>query len=218
MSFNNDSDNIYKLLDHVRSHATQNDPHSVVKAIDEFCWKNWMMNVGDRKGQILDTEFLKKRPQNVLELGTYCGYSAVRMARLLPDGGHLYTVDPNTTYADVAKQIVEFAGLTNKVTFVEGTLPKRFGDFRKVYGVDTFDFVFLDHAKDHYLSDFMLLESENFLTKGSVIVADNVLFPGSPDYLKYIQDAPDRYRSVGYDELLEYNDNIKDQVWVSEKL
>jgi predicted O-methyltransferase YrrM len=49
----------------------------------------------DEKGDILDREVQKKNPRSVLELGTYCGYSGTRIARLLPAGGHLITIEMN---------------------------------------------------------------------------------------------------------------------------
>ena len=52
--------------------------------IDKFCWEEkWMMNVGDVKGKILDDAVNQTKPMKALELGTYCGYSSVRIGRLL---------------------------------------------------------------------------------------------------------------------------------------
>ncbi|MEE6527994.1 hypothetical protein FKM82_029824, partial [Ascaphus truei] len=62
-------------------------------------------------GQILDALVLDIRPRCVLELGTYCGYSAVRIARLLPPGARLVTIEMNPHYAQVAREIFEYAGL-----------------------------------------------------------------------------------------------------------
>ena len=45
-----------------------------------------MMNVGDEKGEILDRAIERSSPRLLLELGTYCGYSALRMARVMPAG------------------------------------------------------------------------------------------------------------------------------------
>jgi catechol O-methyltransferase len=210
----NDSEYIYNMLDHVKATATQNDPISILKTIDDYCWKHWMMHVGDRKGLILDNEVEKKQPLNVLELGTYCGYSAIRMANLMPENGHIYSLEINEQYAEIAREIIEFAGMTNKITIVMGTLSDKLDEL-KAKGITYFDLVFLDHWKDQYLSDFKLLESNNMIPQNSVIVADNILYPGAPDYLAYIQASSDKYHNTGYDQMLEYVDNIKDQIWVS---
>lgn len=67
-------------LQYVRTHARKGDPKSVMNAIDKFGWtEQWMMNIGDTKGDILSAEIIKKSPKNVLEVGVYVGYSSVRI-------------------------------------------------------------------------------------------------------------------------------------------
>ena len=51
--------------------------------------QSFMINVGDEKGEILDAAIRRAAPRRLLELGTYCGYSALRMARVMPDGAQL---------------------------------------------------------------------------------------------------------------------------------
>lgn len=68
--------------------------------------------------------------------------------------------------------------------------------------------------KTAYLPDLKLLEENNFIVPGSVICADNVIFPGSPDYLEYVKTSPN-YDSVGHEATLEYDTSIKDEVWIS---
>ena len=66
-------------------------------------------------GQIVDRGRREQRPSVLLELGAYCGYSAVRMARLLLPGARLLTIELNPEYAAITQQMVEFAGLQDKV-------------------------------------------------------------------------------------------------------
>ena len=105
--------------------ATRGDPDSVIEAIHEFGEKQqWLMGVGDLKGRILDsriTEALASKPQGVVvEMGAYCGYSAVRIARLLTDDQRLISLELNPDFAIFATQIVELAGLKHRVDFVVG--------------------------------------------------------------------------------------------------
>ncbi|XP_040261199.1 catechol O-methyltransferase A-like isoform X1 [Bufo bufo] len=101
-----------RILQHVQRSAKQGDALSVITAIDSYCSKvEWAMNVGDKKGEILDTVVLETRPRYVLELGTYCGYSTLRIARLLPPGARLITIEMNPHYAQVAREIFQYAGL-----------------------------------------------------------------------------------------------------------
>jgi catechol O-methyltransferase len=64
------------------------------------------------------------------------------------------------------------------------------------------------------LSDFRILEIYGLIKPGTVIVADNILYPGAPDYKAYLMSNGD-YENVCYETLLEYTSNIKDQVLVS---
>lgn len=57
-------------------------------------------------------------PSVALELGTYCGYSAVRISRLLKAGARLLTVEFNPEFAAIAKQMIEFAGVQDKVNTI----------------------------------------------------------------------------------------------------
>lgn len=63
----------------------------------------------------MDSVLREQRPSVLLELGAYCGYSAVRMARLLLPGARLLTIELNPEYAAITQQMVEFAGLQDKV-------------------------------------------------------------------------------------------------------
>lgn len=128
---------LQRLLAAVHKDATRGDPRSVVQAIDQFCrQKEWAMNVGDEKGRdisyfmgkmsiilifilssgcILDSVVSEVNPGVVLELGTYCGYSTVRIASLLPPHAKFITLEFNPDYAAVARQVIAWAGLEDKV-------------------------------------------------------------------------------------------------------
>lgn len=54
-------------------------------------------------------------PVTVLELGTYCGYSTVRIASLLPPRAKIITLEFNPDYAKIARQVIAWAGLEDKV-------------------------------------------------------------------------------------------------------
>lgn len=161
------------------------------------------MNVGDEKGTILDSVVCELNPATVLELGTYCGYSTVRIACLLPPGSKLITLEFNPDYAAIARQVIEWAGLENKVQLVQGASGDWIPKIKEHFGVTSFDLVFLDHWKDRYLPDTQLLEECGLLRKGSVLLADNVICPGTPDYLAYVRSSPS-YESQYFKSHLEY--------------
>jgi catechol O-methyltransferase len=181
------------------------------------------MNVGDEKGRILDEAVKQARPKRILELGTYCGYSALRMSQAAPDA-QILAVEFSADNAALARKIFDHAGVGSRITVVVGSLGdggKTADALEQQHGLTagSLDFVFVDHAKDAYLSDLRLIEERGWLHKGSVVVADNIKFPGAPDYRAYMkQHEGQAWRTAEHESLLEYQSLLKDIVLVSERL
>jgi predicted O-methyltransferase YrrM len=108
----------------------------------------------------------------ILEIGTLGGYSTIWLARALPPGGRLVTLEADPHHAAVARDNLARAGLSGVVELVEGpaleTLPG-------VAGV--FDLVFIDADKER-TADYLALALERART-GTLIVADNVVRGGA---------------------------------------
>lgn len=195
-----------RILDFVLRNGVRGDPQSVVNAIDTYCREQeWAMNVGDEKGAILDKVLEEASASTVLELGTYCGYSALRMARVLKPGARLLTIEFNPDNANVANQVFQFAGVQDKVSLLEGSTEDIIPQLKKKHDVDTLDFVFLDHWKDRYVPDTKLLEECGLLRAGTVLLADNVISPGAPEFLRYVRGNP-HYDCTHYPSHLEYSE------------
>ena len=198
---------------HVEENATQGDPASVIRAMDAFAKdRRFLMNVGGEKGQILVDELVSVRAQRVLELGAYCGYSAVLIGEHLErSGGKLISIEASERNASMAKRVVAHAGLSEVVDIQIGSAKERIPDLE-----GPFDLVFIDHWKDDYLSDLQLLEAGGLLRPGARIVADNVgIFSKTlAPYLSYVRDS-DHIESVHYRTQMEYSDDISDGVEVS---
>jgi catechol O-methyltransferase len=181
------------LAAHVLSHAREGDPEDAIRAIDEFSSTGGeMMNVGAQKGEILDRAVQRAAPRLLLELGTYCGYSALRMAHVMPAGARLCSLEISPENAEIARRICDHAGIGDELSIVEGTL----GDggsttdrLRTEHGFTdgALDFVFVDHEMDAYLPDLKRILSEGWLHSRSIVVADNVRFPGAPKYRAYLK-------------------------------
>mmetsp|Transcript_31897 Transcript_31897/g.79983 ORF Transcript_31897/g.79983 Transcript_31897/m.79983 type:complete len:260 (+) Transcript_31897:63-842(+) len=205
------------LLEHVYKTAKLGDAQSVLDTIDQFAWgnKHFFMNIGDVKGKILDDALEECKPKTVLELGAYCGYSAIRIGRAVQKwGGKVYSIELNPAFAAISRQMVEAAGLADTVTIIQGILKIRVDMLRERYGLQNFDLVFLDHWKEAYLSDAKLILEHKLLHDGSYMVADNVIYPGCPEYLKFIRAHPN-FTSTLHESNLEYSDSVKDGVEVS---
>ncbi|MGH3935254.1 MAG: O-methyltransferase [Pseudonocardiaceae bacterium] len=213
------------LAAYVAAHARQGDAADVIRVIDDFCYRrSFMMNVGDEKGEILDAAIRRAQPQRLLELGTYCGYSALRMARVMPTGARLYSIEFNPANAEIARRICDHGGVGDRVTVIVGHL----GDggstldrLRAEYGFTSgsVDFVFIDHDKAAYLPDLERILAQRWLHAGSVVVADNVKFPGAPEYQAYMRKQQGQsWRTTEHQTHVEYQSWIEDLVLESEYL
>ena len=213
------------LAAYVASHAREDDLNDVIRVIDDFCaTQSIMMNVGDEKGEILDRAVHRSAPRRLLELGTYCGYSALRMARVMPPGARLYSIEFSPANAAIARRIWEHAGIGDRVTVLVGTLGDggtTIGRLRTEHGFTdrSVDFVFVDHDKSAYLPDLERILTERWLHPGSVVVADNVRVPGAPAYRAYLKTAEGTtWRTIEHQTHLEYQSLIRDIVLESEYL
>jgi catechol O-methyltransferase len=206
------------LVEHVLRATARGDLGGVIDAIDEFAsQRSWLMNVGPEKGAILDTAVRRTRPRRVLELGTYCGYSALRIARRMPDGGHLWSVERSGANAGIARQIWRHAGVSDRVTCVQGRLGDRKTMRRLVeehgFAAGDVDLVFIDHAKNHYLRDLRRILDRGWLHPGSVVVADNIEVPGAPEYHAFMRAHEGHgWRTTEHHTHLEYRPGIDDLV------
>jgi len=196
----------FEYLEHVKANAVKGDVTNVIDVIDDYCWnKSWHMNVGDVKGKLLDLFLQEKKPKYALELGSYLGYSGLRISRQLNEGSKLFTLEVNPQSAKIANEIFQFAGVQQKVTLLLGDSEQTLKTIKQNTEVEAFDFVFIDHWKDLYKRDLILLENLQLLKAGSVIVADNTIYPGCPDYLQYIRSHP-KFKSESFLSKLEYSD------------
>ncbi|XP_066301537.1 catechol O-methyltransferase-like [Branchiostoma lanceolatum] len=177
-----------RVLEYVLQNASRGDPESVLAAMDKYGMeKEWLMTVGEHKGPILDRFVKETAPQTMLELGTYMGYSAVRIVNLLSEGTKFITLEVNPENAAVAKEIISFAGLQDRIIQVISDSAEAIPQLKTKFNIETFDMVFIDHWKDVYVRDIKLLEENKLLRKGTVVLADNILRPGAPEYAEYVR-------------------------------
>jgi predicted O-methyltransferase YrrM len=126
---------------------------------------------GHLQGRVLAALSKLLRPQAILEVGTYTGYSALCLAEGLQPGGVLHTIDINEELESMVRRYIAEAGLTQ-------TIHLHVGDARQLIpALDaTWDLVFLDADKENYATYFDLVIDR--VRPGGVIVADNVLWSG----------------------------------------
>jgi len=209
---------------YVLEHARPGDIDDALAFLDKFAYdKSLLINIGDEKGLLLDAAVRRADPELALELGTYCGYSALRIARAAPNA-RVYSVELAQANAVNARRIWAHAGVADRVTCVVGTL----GDGGHTldtlasehgFGSGTVDFVFLDHDKKVYLADLQRILHRGWLHPGSIVVADNVMLPGAPTYRAYMRRQQGvQWNTVEHRTHLEYQTLAPDLVLESRYL
>jgi predicted O-methyltransferase YrrM len=193
----------------------KNPPHPadvVLKEIEAIGERSFIPSIGPVKGKILAEIVKKTKPKRILEVGALYGYSAILMAKNSPPGVEIVSVEKNPEHMRIATKNIKRANMEEKITMVEGDGRT---ELQKLSG--SFDLVFLDAEKTQYLAYLKAVEKN--LDKGSVIVADNVgIFEDQmQDYLEYVRKKGP-YKSRTVETFLEFSDNTKDAMEISEKL
>lgn len=134
---------------------------------------NPRMISGHLQGRFLKMIVMLFQPKNILEIGTYTGYSAICMAEGLAEGGKIDTIELNEELEPVILNNIEKAGYKSKIRAHIGDALKI---IPQILESVTFDMVFIDADKQNYPAYFDLLKDK--LKSGAVILADNVLWSG----------------------------------------
>ena len=129
------------------------------------------MASGHLQGRLLKMLVQMIRPKNILEIGTFSGYSAISMAEGLDDDGRLYTYEINDEMEDFTRPWIEGSEVADKIEFIIGDAlteaPK--------LGI-AFDMVFMDGDKRTYRDCYEMVMT--ILKSGGFILADNTLWDG----------------------------------------
>jgi len=185
------------ILSRLDLEQLRGSPAEVLAAIDEFSnTRDFMISIGGHKAGILSDLIAKEKPKTVVELGGYLGYSAIlfadamRRAHGSTEGLKIWSLEMSVEFAAIARQLIELAGLADIVTVVVGAAEQTLRSLHSEGKVKSVDLLFLDHAEELYSSDFQICVELGLLGKGAVIVADNVVRPGAPDYRELVRGNP----------------------------
>ncbi|MEA2107748.1 MAG: O-methyltransferase [Bacteroidota bacterium] len=126
---------------------------------------------GHLQGKILEMMSKMIRPQKILEIGTYTGYSAICLAKGLQKNGVLHTIEINDELEHYIRKYLQKAGLENIVKLHIGNALEIIPNL-----VETFDLVFIDGDKRQYSDYYHTLF--DYVKPGGFILADNVLWSG----------------------------------------
>lgn len=154
------------------------------------------MLTGHFQGRVLSILSKIIQPKNILEIGTYTGYSALCLAEGLQKEGQLHTIDTNEELFEMQRHYFDKSGYGSQIK-------QHLGDAKTIVPTLTciFDLVFIDAEKKEY-PDYL----ESVLKKtrsGSIILSDNVLWSG-----KVVEPSEEKDRTTRI--LLDYNRKLKE--------
>ncbi|HYX55220.1 MAG TPA: class I SAM-dependent methyltransferase [Nitrososphaeraceae archaeon] len=188
-------------------------PSDVLKSLEKSANKQFVPSIGPIKGKIIARIIKRYNPKNILEVGTLYGYSAILMAQRLAEDGKVVTIELDRLIAATARKNIAKAGLSDKIDIVVGNAVELLPKLNM-----KFDLLFLDAAKNEYLT-YLKLAEEKGLETGAIIVADNVEVSKNEmlDYLKYVR-LSGLYKSETIETRLEFTPNVRDAIEVSIKV
>ena len=194
----------YQLEEYIEAHATT--PDDVLQELYRHTHLHEMnprMMSGPVQGKFLQFLCQMLKPQRVLEIGTYTGYAAICIARGLPEGGKLVTIEANREYENTLRHYFDKAQVTEKIELI-------LGDAKAVIPVlnETFDLVFIDADKVSYPTYYNIVMGK--VRPGGFILADNVLWDGK------VLNAQTKERDT--QALIAFNDMVQNDPWVENVL
>ena len=129
------------------------------------------MASGHLQGRLLKMLVEMVKPENILEVGTFSGYSSICLAEGLAEGGKVYTFEINDEQEDFTRPWIEGSHVADKIEFIIGdaiTEAPRLGI--------TFDMAFIDGDKRTYIETYEM--ALKVMRPGGFIIADNTLWDG----------------------------------------
>ena len=136
---------------------------------------------GHLQGRLLKMLVQMIRPTNILEVGTFSGYSAISMAEGLEGNGKVFTYEINDEMEDFSRSWIENSPVADRIQFIIGDAIKE----APKLGI-TFDMAFIDGDKRTYIETYEMVLS--ILRTGGFIIADNTLWDGHVCDSAYLHD------------------------------
>ena len=178
------------LLDYCREHSKPNS--SLIMDLEKYTYENEdvpQMISGQLVGNLLQSIILMIRAKRIVEVGMFTGYSALKMAEVLPNGGEIHTCELMEKHVQTGQSFFDKSEHGNKITIHSGPALVSLEQMK----VGSFDMAFIDADKinymDYYKRCFTLIRS------GGIILLDNMLWGG--DVLDPKDDDANSLRKTG---------------------
>ncbi|MBL1293195.1 MAG: class I SAM-dependent methyltransferase [Thiotrichales bacterium] len=145
-----------------------------------------MMQISPEQGQFMALLVKLINAKNILEIGTFTGYSSLAMAQASSDDTKIITCDVSEEWTSVASRYWQLAGVANKVELRLAPALDTLNSLVKQGRSESFDFAFIDADKTNYQAYFE--KCLDLIRPGGLIAIDNVLWGGSVIELAKVDD------------------------------
>lgn len=172
-----------RITDYIIS--LEKDQGVLLEGIAKKARKERVPILREETAALLETLVALKRPKEILEVGTAVGYSALRMAKAMPEDCRITTIENYRKRIPKAKKNFELAGETGRIQLLEGDA----GEFLKTLE-GPYDFIFMDAAKGQYIH--WLPDILRIMGPGSLLFSDNVLQDGDIAESRFAVERRDR--------------------------
>jgi len=152
-------------------HSLESPERDIIETIEQEALNTFVPIIRKETQSFLKVLLTMKKPLRILEVGTAVGFSAILMSEYMPEEGHITTIENYEKRIPIARENFKRAGCEEKVTLIQGDALEV---MKELDG--PFDFIFMDAAKGQYIH--YMPEALRLLTKGGVLVSDNVLQDG----------------------------------------
>ena len=163
-----------QLLDYCREHSSTNS--SVIKDLENYTFENEdvpQMISGQIVGNFLQSIIQLSQVKRIVEVGMFTGFSALKMAEVLPDDGEIHTCELMDKHIKTAQSFFDLSNHGNKIIIYPGPAMESLEQMQS----DSFDMAFIDADKINYLDYYK--RCLTLICKGGIIILDNMLWGGT---------------------------------------
>ncbi len=152
-------------------HSLESSESEIIETIEQEALDTFVPIIRKETQSFLKVLLMMHKPLRILEVGTAVGFSAILMSKYMPEEGHITTIENYEKRIPIARENFKRAGCEDRITLIQGDALEVMKELEGPY-----DFIFMDAAKGQYIH--YMPEALRLLTKGGVLMSDNVLQDG----------------------------------------